>query len=54
MIIIDEWIDICLKKYICDEYIFVVYETTKYNKYIVDVIENKSHFGKNIEYVIKI
>lgn len=50
----DEWIDICLKKYICDEYIFVVDETTKYNKYIVDVIENKSHFGKNIEYVIKI
>lgn len=50
----DEWIDICLKKYKCKEYIFVVDETEKYKKYVVEIIENKSHFGKNNEYVLYI
>lgn len=50
----DEWIDICLEKYKCDEYLFVVDETEKYRDKIVEVIENKSHFGKNNEYVILI
>ncbi len=50
----DEWIDICLEKYKCSEYLFVVDETEKYKDKIVEVIENKSHFGKNNEYVILI
>ena len=33
---------------------FVVDDTEKYKDYVVDVIENKSHFGKNCEKVILI
>lgn len=50
----DEWIDICLKKYKCKKYLFVVDETEKYKNNIVEVITNKSHFGTNIEYIILI
>lgn len=32
----DEWIDICLQKYKCKKYLFVVDETEKYINYIVD------------------
>lgn len=50
----DEWIDICLEKYKCKKYMFVVDKTEKYKNYIVEKIENKSHFGSNFEYVILI
>lgn len=50
----DEWIDICLKKYNCQRYLFVVDETEKYKNNIVETITNKSHFGTNNEYVILI
>ena len=48
----DEWIDICLEKYDCESYLFVVDETDKYKYNIVETITNKSHFGINNEYVI--
>ena len=38
----------------CKTYLFVVDNTNRYKDYIVDIITNKSHFGKNNEYVIKI
>lgn len=50
----DEWIDICLDRYKCDNYVFVVDETLKYKDNIVDIIENKSHFGTNYEYIVKL
>ena len=50
----DEWIDLCLKKYKCKKYLFVVDNTEKYKKDIVEIIENKSHFGSNNEYVVLI
>ena len=50
----DEWIRICLEKYDCNAYLFVVDETTNYKNNIVEEIINKSHFGENKEYVIKI
>lgn len=50
----DEWIDLCLQKYKCSKYLFVVDKTEKYKDKIVSTIENKSHFGKNQEYVILI
>lgn len=50
----DEWIDICLKTYQCNTYLFVVDETEKYKGYIVEELVNKSHFSTSIEYVIKI
>ena len=50
----DEWMDICLEKYKCKKYLFVVDQTEKYKDYIVETIENKSHFGSNIELVILI
>ena len=48
----DEWIDICFEKYKCDSYLFVVDETDKFKKYVVDEIINKSHFGTNKELVL--
>ena len=50
----DEWIDICLSKYNCQRYLFVVDKTEKYKNNIVETITNKSHFGTNNEYVILI
>ena len=50
----DEWIDICLEKYKCKKYLFVVDKTDKYKDYIVETIENKSHFGMNYEKVVLI
>ena len=50
----DDWIDLCIEKYKCKNYLFVVDETEKYKNNIVKTIENKSHFGTNYEYVILI
>ena len=50
----DEWIDLCLKTYICQRYVFVVDKTEKYKDFIVETLENTSHFGTNYEYVIVI
>lgn len=50
----DEWIDECLNRFKCKTYLFVVDETEKYRDYIVEDINNNSHFGNNKEYVIKI
>ena len=50
----DEWIDECLSRFKCKTYLFVVDETEKYRNYIVEDINNNSHFGNNKEYVIKI
>ena len=50
----DEWIDICLKKFNCKKYLFVVDETEKYKNSIIEVLEKKSHFGTRKEFVIKI
>lgn len=48
----DEWIDVCLSKYKCDKYLFVVDTTEKYKDNIVEIIENKSHLTNSREYVI--
>lgn len=51
----DEWIDICLKNYKCKKYVFVTDDKIiKYKNYIVDSIENKSHLSINKEYIIVI
>ena len=50
----DEWIDEILSKYNCNEYVFVVDKTEKYSQYIVEELDNKSHFNKNKEYIIRI
>lgn len=43
----DEWIDICLKNYQCNTYIFVVDKTEKYKKFVVKSITNGKK-GKHI------
>ncbi len=48
----DEWIDICLKKYKCKKYLFVVDHTEKYKDRIVEKLDKKSHFGNIVEYVV--
>lgn len=50
----DEWIDICLEKYKCKRYLFVVDVVEKYKDYIVETLTNQSHFGTNHEYVVLI
>ena len=50
----DEWVELCMKNYDCKCYLFVVDDTIKYKDYIVETLENKSHFGVNYEYVLKI
>lgn len=50
----DGWIDECLKRFNCKRYLFVVDETEKYKDSIVEVLENKSHFGFGKEYVIQL
>lgn len=50
----DDWILECLRRYRCRKYLFVVDKTVKFSKYIVDTIHNKSHFGRNSEYVVMI
>lgn len=50
----DEWIEEILSRYKCKEYLFVVDKTEKYLNYIVEELKNKSHFGSNLEYIIKI
>lgn len=50
----DEWIDVCLKRFDCKKYLFVVDKTEKYKDHIVDEIVNKSHLGTNTEYVVLI
>lgn len=50
----DEWIEICLKNYDCERYLFVIDNTEKYKDYIVEELINKSHFNSNSEKVILI
>ena len=50
----DEWIDICIDKFKCKRYLFIVDYTEKYKEYIVDIIGNKSHLGSNGELVLLI
>lgn len=50
----DQWIEECLNRFKCKKYLFVVDRTEKYKDDIVETIENRSHFGKNTEYVILI
>lgn len=50
----DQWIDICLERFKCKKYLFVVDNTEKYKNNIVEEIKNKSHFGQNTEFVILI
>lgn len=48
----DEWIDICLQKYKCKRYLFVVDTTEKYKEYVVESLQKTSLFGRHPELVI--
>lgn len=48
----DEWIDVCLDKFDCQKYLFVVDKTDKYKDKVVEIIEKNSHFGVRKEYVV--
>lgn len=51
----DKWIDICIKNFDCNRYVFVTDETiSKYKPFVKATITNKSHFGKNEEYIVVI
>lgn len=50
----DEWIDVCLDRFNCKKYLFIVDKTEKYKDHIVDEIVNRSHLGTNTEYVVLI
>lgn len=50
----DEWIDICLSKYKCDKYLFVVDQTEKYKDRVVEKLHKKTIWGGKPELVILI
>lgn len=50
----DEWIKICMEKYKCKKYLFVVDSTVKFKNCIVETISNNSHFNNNNEFVVLI
>lgn len=50
----DDWIDVCLQKFNCKKYLFVVDDVEKYKSNIIKVLEKDSHFGKRIEKVVLI
>ena len=51
----DEWIDICLKNYECEKYVFVTDDKIgKYKSYVTEYIQNTSHWGENVECVVVI
>jgi hypothetical protein len=51
----DKWIDICLKNYDCQKYVFVTDDKIgKYKKYVSENLENTSHWGSNTECVVVI
>ena len=50
----DDWIDVCLERFKCRRYVFVVDTTEKYKDYVVAEISNKSHFSNAKEKIIVI
>ena len=48
----DEWIDVCLKNYKCEAYLFVVDKTEKYKDFVVEEFKNKSYLNENSEQVV--
>ena len=51
----DDWIDICLKNYECDRYVFVTDDNIqKYKPYVKEELQNTCHWGSNKEYVVVI
>ena len=51
----DKWIDICIKNYDCNKYVFVTDDKiSKYKKFVVEHLENNSHWGSNMEGVVVI
>lgn len=50
----EDWISTFLKNYKCEKYLFIVDNPGKYEKFVVETLENKSHFGNRKEYVVLI
>ena len=51
----DDWIDICLKNYKCNRYVFVTDgNIQKYKPFVKETFTNMCHWGKNEEYVVVI
>lgn len=50
----DEWIDICLERYQCNRYVFVVDQTEKYKHHVIEELTSRSHFHTVSEYIIVI
>ena len=49
----DDWIDKLTQNFKCKKYVFVTDgNIQKYRNYVVEELENTSHFGKNKEYVV--
>ena len=47
----DEWIDLCLERFTCKRYAFIVDSTDKYKHYIDCSLQNKSYYA-NDQYII--
>ena len=50
----DEWIQLCLDRYHCSRYLFVVDKTEQFSQYVVEKLKSSSHFRNNSELVVLI
>lgn len=50
----DEWISICLERYKCKTYLFVVDETELYKDFVVETLQTRTLYGPRKEYVVLI
>ena len=50
----DEWIQLCLDRYNCSRYLFVVDKTEQFSQYVVEKLKSSSHFRNNSELVVLI
>ena len=51
----DKWVDVCVNNFVCKRYVFVVDDKLdKYLPFIVSVIGNKGHMGRNTELILVI
>lgn len=48
----DEWIDVCLEKYKCKRYLFVIDKTEKYKDFVVETLHTKTLYGLREELVV--
>ena len=48
----DDWVSLCLQRFQCKQYLFVVDQTNRYSNYVIEEIKNQSNLGINTEHIL--